>query len=161
MSLHGFHHTYQCKMRTEVSQTKPLHAWSTFHCPTLCIRKCILCLSWHSYPGPRGMMWSRRTSKWWMCFTTWNPYAKGSSPVTFFFPVELGLLMISISFYIHNCLYSPMWAEQLKEFPKNFSRKKEKNCLWKSCFWGRGKESESKLPPAFGKCGSQRGIFSR
>lgn len=50
----------------------------------------------------------------------------GSSPVAFLafvFPVELSPLMISISFYICNCLYSPRWAERLKDFPKN-SRKK-------------------------------------
>jgi len=50
-----------------------------------------------------------------------------SSPVTllaFVFPVELGPLMISISFYICNCLHSPRWAEGLKDFPKNFLRKK-------------------------------------
>lgn len=52
----------------------------------------------------------------------------GSSPVTLFacvFPMELGPLMISISFYLCNCLYSLRWAEGLKHFPKNFSRKKK------------------------------------
>lgn len=55
-------------------------------------------------------------------------------PVTllaFVFPMGLGPLMSYISFYICDFLYSPMWAEWFKDFPKY--------CLSKFCSSRRGK----------------------
>lgn len=85
-----------------------------------------------------------------MRFPGWNTYPMSSFPMTsvaFVLPVLLALLMISITFYICNCLYFPVWAEGLKAFPKPLLQKQKLSFPSSA----RGKGSEFELPPGFGK----------
>lgn len=77
-------------------------------------------------------------------------YPVSSSPMTsvaFVLSVLLALLMISITFYICNCLYFPTWAEGHKAFPKPLLQKQKLSFPSSA----RGKGSEFELPAGFGK----------
>lgn len=79
-----------------------------------------------------------------MRFPGWNTYPVSSFPMTsvaFVLPVLLALLMISITFYICNCLYFPVWAEGLKAFPKPLLQKQKLSCHFPHQQEGKGQSS--------------------